>query len=331
MTRVAALAAACVVAAGSVAAEAYLKLGNEVGDRTIPLKWSDLPVRYAVTDREVPGVSAVDLQAAVARAFETWAAVPDVGLAASFIGFTNSQPFAEDDVSVIGFRPRPDLERTLGATTFNVDTITGRVLEADIFFNSAFDWSIASGGQPGRWDVESIAVHEVGHLLGLGHSALGETELLSSGRRRVLAKSSVMFPIAYPAGNVADRSLTADDAAGLFDTYAPAAGRTLGAVRGRVTMAGQGVFGAHVTAFNPSTGDLVATFTLSSSGDFVIAGLPPGLYVVRAEPLDDADLDGFFDEGIDVNLDFRPAFAPSLAAVSAGGSSERIVIEVTPK
>jgi hypothetical protein len=330
MTRLAGGLAACLILASAIG-QAYLKLGSEVGDRVIPLKWSGLPVRYAVTNRDVPGVSAVELEAAVRRAFGTWSAVPASGLSSDFIGFTNSDPFLEDDVSVIGFRSRPDLERTLGATTFVLDRVNGQVLESDIFLDAAFDWSVAAGGDPSRYDVESIAVHEVGHLLGLSHSALGETEVLSNGRRRVLGKSSVMFPIAFPPGNIRDRALTPDDAAGLFDTYAPAAGRTLGAASGRVTRDGSGVFGAHVTAFNPATGDLIGTFTLSETGDFVIAGLPAGVYVLRAEPLDDADLDGFFESAVAVDVDFRPAYATSLVAVPAGGTSSGVEIRVTPK
>jgi hypothetical protein len=330
MRRAALLTAASVLTATAVA-HGYLKIGNEAGDRIVPVKWSDLPVRYAVKNRDVPGVSALELQAAAGRAFDTWTAVGEVTLSSSFIGLTNSEPFVEDDVSVIGFQSRPDLDRTLGATTFRVDTVNGRVLEADIFLNAAFDWSIASGGQTARYDVESIALHEIGHLLGLGHSALGETELLSTGRRRVLAKSSVMFPIAYPPGNVRDRTLTADDEAGLFDTYAPGGGRILGAASGRVTKDGRGVFGAHVTAFSPQTGDLVGTFTLTETGDFVIAGLPAGVYVLRAEPLDDADLDAFFEESLVVDLDFRPAYAGTLVAVPAGGTAARVEIQVTGK
>ena len=57
---------------------------------------------------------------------------------------------------------------------------------------------------------------------------------------------------------------------------------------------GDGVFGAHVVAFNLETGDLVGGFSLNQLGEFVIAGLEPGPYVVRAEPLDDVDVEGFF-------------------------------------
>jgi hypothetical protein len=330
MTRRAAAVIACVLAS-SVAAQAYLKLGNDVDGRVLPLKWTDFPVRYAVTDRGVPGVSAADLQAAVTRAFGTWSRVAGVTIASEFIGFTLAEPFEEDGVSTIGFQSRPDLDRTLGATTFMVEETTGRVLESDIFFNTAFLWSVAPGGESAHYDTESIALHEVGHLLGLGHSALGETELLSNGRRRVIAKGAVMFPIAFPPGNIRDRELAPDDEAGLFDTYAPAGGRKPGAASGRVTLDGRGVFGAHVTAFSPHTGDLIGTFTLNAAGDFVLAGLPAGVYVLRAEPLDDADLDGFFDDGVSVDIDFRPAYAPALVAVPAGGTSSRVEIKVTAK
>jgi hypothetical protein len=56
-----------------------------------------------------------------------------------------------------------------------------------------------------------------------------------------------------------------------------------------------------------------------------------GVYVLRAEPIDDADLDAFFDDGVAVDIDFRPAYASALVAVPAGGTSSRAEIQVTPK
>ena len=107
----------------------------------------------------------------------------------------------------------------LASTSFLVDRVTGALLESDIFFNSAFPWSVAPAGATGRFDLESIALHEIGHLSGLGHSALGETELRDGGGRRVLAAEAVMFPIAFTAGSIAARTLKADDIAGISDLY----------------------------------------------------------------------------------------------------------------
>ena len=84
---------------------------------------------------------------------------------------------------------------------------TARIIEADILFNTRMPWSVADSGRGGRFDVESIALHEIGHLFGLGHSALGETELLPSGRRRLMAAETVMFPLAFGVGSVLGRTL----------------------------------------------------------------------------------------------------------------------------
>jgi hypothetical protein len=320
------------VVAAVTSSEAYLKLGTSVGGTVVPLRWPDGPIRYFVTNRAASGVSAPELSAAVERAFRTWAAVEGVTVTPEFAGFTDAEPFEDDNATVIGFQSRPDLTRTLGVTQFVVDDATGTVIESDIIFNSTFEWSVSPQGQASEFDVESIAVHEVGHLLGLSHSALGETELNDSGQRRVLAKGAVMFPIAFPPGTVRDRSLAADDIAGMTDIYGPPAGSSrLGSISGRVTLDGVGVFGAHITAFNPAIGELIGTFSLDERGSFVLSGLEPGLYVVRVEPLDDADPASFFGDGEAVDVNFRPAYASQLVPVPEGGGAAPVEIRVTRK
>ena len=85
----------------------------------------------------------------------------------------------------------------------------------------------------------------------------------------MLGKRAVMFPIAYPPGNIADRSLQQDDRAGLSDVYGGVSfRRETGSISGRVTLNGAGVFGAHVVAFSPETGEFVSTFSLSETGAF---------------------------------------------------------------
>ena len=311
---------------------AYLKFSVTINNRSVPVKWARTPVRYFVTDRGVPGVSSLDLQAALGRAFNTWQAVPTASITYQSVGFTSAQPFQDDGQNTIGFLQRPELDRVLASTSLLLDNATGEIIESDIFFNSTFQWSVAPSGEAGRFDLESVAIHEIGHMSGLGHSALGETEIRPEGGRRVVAAEAVMFPIAYPAGNVLDRSLRPDDVAGISDLY-PDGGfdSATGSVSGSVTKSGRGLFGAHVIAFNPAAGVLVGGFTLNDQGQFTIGGLSPGPHVIRVEPLDDADTESFISARTTIDLDFRVGFFSRLVVVPRGGDSGSIEIAVAPK
>jgi len=320
----------CVAVSGEPAS-AYLKLGVRVDSRTVTLRWEEFPVRYFVTNAAGGGVNATQLRDAVVRAFETWHAVPTADTSSEFVGFTAARPNDEDGLTVIGFDNQPDEDRTLGATSFLVDELSGEIVEAEIFLNSAFSWSVAPDGQSELFDVESILLHEIGHLLGLGHSALGESELRNGGRR-VLAAETVMFPVAFSGGSTEGRTLKADDIAGISDTYPNTEfRRERGSVSGRVTKSGSGVLGAHVVAFNPRTGRMVGGFSLSEDGRFVIGGLEPGPHVIRVEPLDDGDVESFFDRTLNIDADFRVKFHERIVVVPRGGGTNDVQIRVEPK
>jgi hypothetical protein len=309
----------------------YLKLGTQVGTRTTNLRWNDFPIRYFVTERGTAGVTAQQFQTAISTSFGVWDAVDTVDLSAEFAGFTAANPVSGDSMTVIGYQNRPDLDRVLAATNFMIDTQTGEVVESDIFFNTAFAWSTDAAGVTGRHDVQSIAVHEIGHLLGLGHSAIGETEVMPGGRR-VLGAEAVMFPIAFAAGAIHDRTLKADDLAGITDIYGSnSARRVRGSISGRVTKNGGGVLGAHVVAFSTRTGALIGGLTLNEDGGYTIAGLEPGPYVIRVEPLDDADINSFFDSDTDADIDFKVQFHDRIVVVPEGGGVRSVDIKVTPK
>jgi hypothetical protein len=329
LTAAAVLTFACLSWAG---VEAYLKYGVRVGGQQVTLRWERMPVRYFLNDEVPAGVSVQGFETAVRRACDSWTAVQQARLSFEFVGTIRSKPFEQDGVSTIGFLAKPDMDRVLGATTYVVDVTSGAIVESDIFFNTTFPWSTAQGGEAGRFDLESIALHELGHLLGLGHSALGETELRPGGGRRVIAAEAAMFPIAFSAGSIEGRRLRADDVAGIADIYANGSQPSgTGSISGRVTKNGQPLFGAHVVAFNPATGKLVGNFTLGDNGQFAITGLDPGAHVLRVEPLDDADLNSFFGEDRVVDLAFAVTYLDRLAVVPKGGNVGPFEIKVTPK
>ena len=317
---------ACLVVAQS--AHAYSQFTTDSGAR---LHWTRPRVRWMVTDRAAAGVTQSQLQAALARAFKTWEDVPTASVAFEFAGFTSAEPSEDDNISVLGFQDHPELERVLGATSFLFDEETGEILEADVYFNSQFEWSTAASGDPNRFDLESVALHEIGHFVGLGHSAIGETEIRPEGGRRVLGSGAVMFPIALGRGSITDRTLQADDIAGVSDLYPDGSfAASTGGVHGRVRHGPAAALGAHVIAFELRTRALVGGFALGDGGEFQILGLRPGAYILRVEPLDDADVESFFSED-NVDVDFQVTYYQRVVGVPTGGVGDPVEVTVRPK
>jgi hypothetical protein len=303
---------------------AYLKFGVRVGPRVVDVRWNR-PVAYFINERMVSNITATQFRDAVGRAFASWQAVPSASIQSAFQGFTTAPPDLQDQRTTLGFLDRPDLDRVLGATSFLLDANTGEILEADVFFNTRFDWSVAPGGEVGRVDLESVALHEIGHLLGLGHSALGETEMAGGGRR-VIASGAVMFPIAFSSGSISERRLQADDIAGISELYPSPQFASTSSISGQITKNGTGVFGAHVVAINLETGAMIGGFSLNENGEYVIGGISPGAYLVRAEPLDDASTDSFFTGTVDI--DFGVSYGSRVVIAPEGGGAEPLNITV---
>ncbi|HUY13137.1 MAG TPA: matrixin family metalloprotease [Terriglobia bacterium] len=144
------------------------------------------------------------------------------------------------------------------------------IIDADIEFNPADQFTTSATLGASAYDVQAIATHEIGHLLGMDHSGLA---------------SAIMF--AYgDTGGVAIRSLSLDDAIGMGALYPGSNYATLtGTLSGQVTLSGAGVFAAHVVVIDAATGNAVTDGLTDTSGNYQIAGVPPGSYNVLALPL----------------------------------------------
>jgi hypothetical protein len=304
--------------------EAYLRISQVVNNRRVFLQVSPPSIRYFVSDRGVPGVSSAQLREALISAGQRWQSVPSSSIAFESIGLTSAQPGVVDGQNTIGFLSDPEAGDLLGLTLLIFDEVTGNVVETDIYFNSIFDWSVEEDGEEDRFDFESIAVHEMGHMLGLDHSGLGQI----SGEG-VAGAESVMFPFSFNPGVIAGRNLTADDIAGVSSIY-PDGGfsANTGTIHGRVQLEGRPVFGAHVMAFHPGTGTMIAGFSFEN-GEFSISGLPPGRHLLRIEPIDDGDPSDYFEEPVDV--EFTALFFNRLVSVQPGATTPRVDITVAPK
>lgn len=201
------------------------------------------------------------------------------------------------------------------ALTYAAAYADGNVItEADTVFNGVqFPW-FTDPDNPTTQSayVEAIALHEIGHFLGLVHSPVGGSTMLAVGDLGVNSQVG----------------LAMDDIVAARAIYATAAtGSSVGRVTGSVTIGGQPVLGAAVFA-ESTNGSLVAGTVTASNGVYQLPALAPGNYSVRAVPLDPLISANYLVRGTDIAPAYRLAdseFVPSadrVLAVAAGGTAK---------
>ncbi len=168
------------------------------------LHWETLEVPYTIHFRGAEDVHDVLLDGALFRAFHTWGEVP-----ASAMQFDpveqwvapESEPQG-DDVLYFSEAAWVHDPMVIALTSINYYPDTGEIVDVDIEFNGVeFDWTVFDADV--IIDVQSIATHEIGHLVGLAHSP---------------SPDSVMY-FEYEPGELRQRTLTEDDAAGIAYLY----------------------------------------------------------------------------------------------------------------
>lgn len=216
----------------------------------------------------------------------------------------------------------------------------GQILDTDTLVRGdgqyvfATPAALATSQGQGAYDLESILTHEIGHWLGLGHSAVIRAMMFP------FSPSPGTFLGIRPTANAPDGPLADDDRTGLRSVYPdPADTVNIGIISGQILPAnpfalaalpspgpGQsltGIFGAHVVAVDADTGAVVAgalsgwscaagEISAQFDGTFRIQRLPVGRnYIIYAEPL----------TGIATPDDFSDVLGGLCAASGSGSCS----------
>ncbi len=179
---------------------------------------------------------------------------------------------------------------------------SGLIADADIIFNgSEFDFT--TSGQFGDMDVQDVAAHELGHLLGLDHSGWA---------------GGTMYPFVSPQVTL-HRSLSSDEVTGIRSAY-PAT--SISSLTGTILRSSDSsaVGGAYVVA-RDANGRTAGAILSAANGDFTITGLDAGTYTVYATPLDSPVDAANLTSGHTVQTNFEPALYPSPIAVGSGASA----------
>ena len=268
-----------------------------------------LPIRWLLSKDGLPGsgIGIATLETEIQAAFDAWQALPTSAAAFTFGGRVDARDAHLDGALALGVDGRnlvtftdPDLVFAPGVvalsltTSFTNDFVVtaanadldgdgtadlpvgtypaGSVFDSDIAFNSSVGWSVS--GAAGTNDVRAVALHEIGHMLGLCHSAI---------------RDAVMWPF-LPEDVLSARVPASDDVAWVSRFYPsePAASAAFGRIAGKVTNGANGlpILGAHVYAVDPATQASVVGGYTRDDGTYELPGLTPGSWLVAVEPLD---------------------------------------------
>lgn len=164
---------------GTLKAIAYERILTLDGE---PVWWhpSSMPVQWVMNADETSDCAGeLDVLKA---AFDKWSTVPRCDLVLEYAGTVAENPGALEEFLNDGFNvvfwdseDKAEFSTSPGALAFTSWTVTpstGQILDMDIAFNDlpgagGIDWTTTYQG--GRWQVQGVAEHEIGHLIGLDH------------------------------------------------------------------------------------------------------------------------------------------------------------------
>jgi len=250
------------------------------------LRWKSGKIQVALSASLLKQTSNLksdsDILGALQRSLASWEQAANIDFEDSVSETQNVSPsgLSGDGISLITIAQTPENlllfaknPEDVAATTRVFFDRMGNITEADIVLNPYQQFS--TDGTFGSFDLESTLTHEIGHLLGLEHSAvLGSTMFDNYGKNGV-----------YGLENFVSRTLAEMDISSIRARYgAPAKNnKCCGAISGKLLAAnGKVSIGSEVWAEHGKTGKVHAETSTNDDGEFEFRGLQPGIYKLFA-------------------------------------------------
>lgn len=261
----------------------------------LQIKWKTKTIQIALsTSLNLPSASITpeaDVVGAVRRALDSWSKAANITFEVMSSRVQSISPTNKGDgINLITIAPTAENlaifaeGNNAARTRVFYDPTSGEISEADIVINpfpySAEDVPLqfSTDATPGTYDLESTFAHEIGHLLGLSHSAIIASTMQAS--------QGLNGTYGLPA--LTERTLSEADRTAARSLYGQC--EKSGSVEGKIQNSIDGKFlpvnAAHIWLEDLSSGRVMASTQTTSGGKFSIGCIPAGDYRVMAEYLD---------------------------------------------
>jgi hypothetical protein len=263
------------------------------------IKWPKRTIEVAFSNSLLTPGSNIktgsDVVGAARRALARWSTVANINFVVTWSSASSVSPVSGGDgISLITIADSVENEAfnadsTTGRTRVFFDPESGAIAEADVCINprprseEGADLQFSTDGSAGTYDLEATFTHEIGHLLGLDHSAVIASTM----------QSHQAFNGTFGLPALTERTLSEDDRQRVRSLYGSKL--RLGRIEGRLVddrlpNVVAPLNGVNVWAESVATGRVVASGVTNDDGSYRLEGLVPGQYRLLVTPREDSQL-----------------------------------------